>query len=101
MQNKDLNYHLSKNLKNLERQRMRNRKFNTSNYSVRSLNISKYTTVKKKNDNLLHKRQNRNMNRIHTNNTYSTLGFRQESDLIKSQAFDQVDLENYRVPFQK
>lgn len=80
---------------------MKIRKFDTSNYSVRSLNISKYTAVKKKNEHVVQRRQKRNMNIINTNNTYLTSAFWHEIEMAKSQAFDQLNSKIYSVPLNK
>lgn len=62
----DLTYH-----QNISKSKQKRRKFNTSNYSVKSLNKSSYTGVK----NVSRKRMNRNKSRVHATQTYSTSGF--------------------------
>ena len=96
MQNQGLNYHLSESLKFEKKESKRNRKFkrgkiaqnpfNTSNYTLKSLNTSKYSSIKNKNSIPSHsKRMNRNLTRIHTNHTYSTTSFPRHLELVKSQ----------------
>ncbi|CAI2363234.1 unnamed protein product [Moneuplotes crassus] len=62
----DLTYH-----QKVLKAKQKRRKFNTSNYSVKSLNKSTFAAAK----NLPRKRMNRNQSRVHATQTYSTSGF--------------------------